>query len=259
MKFLNYKDISIPILFETEDFVVLNKPDGLIVELSYESDKFNVKDIISEVYNPAASITQQDIEAHKNDKEYNVVEEFKERQGLVHRLDADTSGVMVVSKTLKGFIHLKKQFMNRTVFKKYVAISYEKFSQAGLNQVIEINAPIGRSKKNRTKFIILEEGKPAVTQFKQIKFIGDDFTVWECIPKTGRTHQIRVHLTSLNCPILGDSKYSGIVRTRRDKDRFTRLFLHAFVLGFHDLNGKYHEFLADLPTEFTDLINHYKT
>lgn len=252
MGVISSKEYNIPIVAENDDFIVIDKPAGLIVELSYDSDKTNLKDIIEETYKPSESVSEEEEKAAMSDKkdQYNIVTEFKERSGLVHRLDADTSGVMVIAKTLKGFIHLKNQFLNRLVEKKYIAITYGKYTKAMLQQIVEINAPISRNKKNRTKFMIHDQGKQAVTIFKQIKFYGEEYTIWECIPKTGRTHQIRVHLTALNCPIIGDQKYSGLVRSRRDKGKFDRLFLHSEELVFEDLDGNKVLYTSELPNEF---------
>jgi len=181
------------------------------------------------------------------------------RPGIVHRLDKDTSGVMVVAKDDEAYHHLIRQFKNRTVEKVYLAIAYGKFSQAeGL-----VNVAIGRHPRERKRMSTrTKKGRIAITRWKRVENL-DGFSLLEIYPQTGRTHQIRVHLSSMGHPILGDPLYGRKGRPGSIQDpflkecvkRMNRQALHAHRLAFnHPRTGERVQFEAFLPQDMQDAL-----
>ena len=167
------------------------------------------------------------------------------RPGIVHRLDKDTSGLIVVAKKNEAHYSLAKQFQDHTIKRKYVALVKGKVEfDEGI-----IDLPIARHPRSREKMTInYADSKSAQTIYRVLKRFTD-YTFIELMPKTGRTHQLRVHLAYIGHPILGDIKYG--VRS----DKISRPALHAQVLGFsHPATGKYIEFSTDLPADMERLI-----
>ncbi len=174
------------------------------------------------------------------------------RNGIVHRLDKETSGLLLVAKTPEVFANLQAQFKQRKVHKKYLALVHGKIDPA---QGV-IKAAISRSPFDRKKFGIFLGGREAETRYKTIFnfqfsiFKKEEFTLLELEPKTGRTHQIRVHLQYLGHPIVGDEKYGGRKTARSDRKWCPRQFLHASYLSFnHPQTGKRVEFSSNLPAD----------
>ena len=162
-----------------------------------------------------------------------------QRPGIVHRLDKDTSGLMVVAKTEGAHHHLSEQIQERHIRKGYTALV------AGIIEDDEgiIDAPIGRDLRHRKRMAVVEGGRASVTRYSVVRRVGG-CTLVEVFPTTGRTHQIRVHFASLGHPLVGDVLYGG--RT----DVLDRQFLHAHLLGFeHPQSGEYVEFRSPLPME----------
>jgi 23S rRNA pseudouridine1911/1915/1917 synthase len=181
------------------------------------------------------------------------------RPGIVHRLDKDTSGVMVVAKDDQAYHHLIKQFKNRTVEKVYLAIAYGEFIQAeGL-----IDSAIGRHPKERKRMSTrTKKGRIAITRWKRVEHL-DGFSLLEIYPQTGRTHQIRVHLSSMGHPLLGDPLYGRKGRPGSIQDpllkecvrRMNRQALHANRLAFdHPRTGERVQFEALLPQDMQDIL-----
>lgn len=167
------------------------------------------------------------------------------RPGIVHRIDKETSGLLVVAKNNKALEHLGNQLKEKTVTRKYVAL-VEGVIPHNLGKV---NAPIGRDPKNRQKMACVENGKPAVTNFKVLHRYASN-TLIECVLETGRTHQIRVHMNYIGYPIVGDPKY-GLRKT----DTTYGQFLHAKTLGFiHPKTNEYIEFDSELPTYMSEYL-----
>jgi 23S rRNA pseudouridine1911/1915/1917 synthase len=163
------------------------------------------------------------------------------RPGIVHRIDKETSGLLVIAKTPKALEDLSDQLKHKTVTRKYIALT-EGVIPHNLGKV---NAPIGRDPKNRQKMACVENGKDAVTNFKVLQRFENN-TLIECELETGRTHQIRVHMNYIGYPIVGDPKY-GIKKT----DTTYGQFLHAKTLGFiHPKTKEYMEFDSELPEYF---------
>jgi 23S rRNA pseudouridine1911/1915/1917 synthase len=181
------------------------------------------------------------------------------RPGIVHRLDKDTSGVMVVAKDDQAYHHLIKQFKNRTVEKLYLALAHGKFTESeGL-----IDAAIGRHPKERKRMSTrTKKGRAAITRWKRVENL-DGFCLLEIYPQTGRTHQIRVHLSSMGHPLLGDPLYGRKGRPGSIQDlvlkecvrRMSRQALHAHRLAFdHPRTGERVQFEAPLPQDMKDVL-----
>ena len=165
------------------------------------------------------------------------------RPGIVHRLDKGTSGLIVVAKNQKALEDLKSQFKKRTVVKGYLALVGGKLEPP----VGVINEPISRHEKNRKKFTTTGGGKEAATNYKVLEYKKDLFTLVEAQPKTGRTHQIRVHFASIGHPLVGDKLYGGRAASR--------LFLHASYLEFaHPQTKKRIKFTSLLPGRLEGIL-----
>jgi len=167
------------------------------------------------------------------------------RPGIVHRIDKDTSGLLMVAKNDQAHEHLVNQLVEKTVTRKYTAIVHGNIP----HEYGTIDAPIGRDPKDRQRMTVVDNGKKAVTHFR-VRDRYEDFTLVECELETGRTHQIRVHMKYIGYPLAGDPKYGP-----RKTLPLNGQALHAGTLGFvHPRTGEYMEFHAELPEEFTKLI-----
>lgn len=222
------------VIYEDDDILAVNKPAGLLVHgISNKAGR-----------NKEPTLADWLIARHPEIK--NVGDDPALRPGIVHRLDRDTSGVMLVAKNQKAFEHLKSLFMSRAMQKEYIAVVWGKFKEReGV-----IDAPLGivvGSTKRSTRSAKM--AKSAVTHYRVIRAVergGDDYTVLLVIPQTGRTHQIRVHLASIGHPIVGDTLYG-----RRKKSAWaSRLMLHAMSVQFTTLAGTAIRIEAPLPEEF---------
>lgn len=172
------------------------------------------------------------------------------RSGIVHRLDKETSGVLVVAKTKEAFEGLQRQFKNREVEKSYIALVHGELKP----EEGEIKAEVGRLPWRRDRFGILPGGRESETWYKVIKYVGEN-TLVEFFPKTGRTHQIRIHAKHIGHPIVGDEFYAGRKTARTDRKWCTRLFLHAASIKFaHPKTKKVVEYKSELPKELQDVL-----
>jgi len=169
------------------------------------------------------------------------------RPGVVHRLDKDTSGLIVIAKNDFAREYLAGQFKNRTVTKRYLVLVKGRLSpERGI-----IEAPIGRDPYHRRRMAIVEAGKQAITQYEVRKYL-DDYTLVEVSPLTGRTHQIRVHLSAIGYPVVGDPVY-GIKSAYLD-----RQFIHAYHLGFRlPSTRQYQEFASPLPVDLERALQQF--
>lgn len=226
------KNLEVKILYENDSILVFDKPAGLTVNKA-ESQKDNVtlQDIVAEKY-PSIYIVHPDLVTPET-------KDFYSRSGLVHRLDKDTSGIIIVAKNPQIFSQIQSQFKDRSIVKKYLALVIGRIKDMQIGEEFEINAPIKRGVRNREKFTIARDGRESETHFKVLDFYEDSityekYTLVECTPKTGRTHQIRVHLAALGHPVLGDSLYSGKKRYKKLEETLGRQFLHAFYIKFYD-------------------------
>ncbi len=222
---LEPENIPLNIIYVDEDIIVLNKPAGLIVHPGAGRRGGTLVNALLFHFPEVALVGSP------------------ERPGIVHRLDGDTSGVMVVARSGLAYKNLQRQFKNREVDKSYIGIVWGKFSQKGG----KIDWGIGRHPHDRQRFSVrTNRPKEAVTIFRVVHETKN-FSVLEIKPITGRTHQIRVHLAAAGHPVVGDRRYGRKMAGTPG----TRLFLHAQRLAFlHPRKQRWMEFEAPLPSEF---------
>ncbi len=229
------------IIFEDEELLVLDKPAGWIVnEATTTKSTPVIQTWISKNFDfPLAS-----------DGEF--------RNGIVHRLDKETSGVLLVAKTQEAMINLQSQFKERKVKKIYLALVHGKVDPTKG----EVNAPIGRLTHNRKRFGIVPGGKPAVTSYEVDNYYQADggiYTMLSLRPKTGRTHQIRVHTKYLGHPVVADEFYAGRKTSRNDRKWCPRLFLHASGIEINNpTSGREEEYKSELPKDLAGSLTRLK-
>ena len=217
------EDIPLEIVYEDEAVAVVNKPQGMVVHPSAGHPNGTMVNALMYHVKDLSSIN-------------GVI-----RPGIVHRIDKDTSGLLMVAKNDLAHESLAKQLKDKTSLRKYVALVHGVIP----HEKGTINAPIGRSKVNRKMQAVREDGKPAVTHFNVLERFND-FTLVELTLETGRTHQIRVHMKYIGYPLAGDPVY-GPSKTLKGNGQF----LHAKLLGFtHPITGQEMVFEAPLPTIF---------
>ncbi|MCB0175693.1 MAG: RluA family pseudouridine synthase [Anaerolineae bacterium] len=204
------ENIPLDIVFEDADLIVVNKPAGLVVHPAHGHTSGTLVNALLARYPDLAEMSKPGTESTT-------------RPGIVHRLDQDTSGLIVIARTPDALRHLQRQFKARTVDKIYLALVH------GQPEAPEgvIDVPLGRDPRHRQKFAPRADGKPARTHFKVLEFYVD-YSLLEIGLETGRTHQIRVHLAWLGCPVVGDTVYGR----RRNRLGLERHFLHAWRLSF---------------------------
>ena len=224
--------IPLNIIYEDKAVIVLNKPAGMVVHPACGNYSGTLVNALLYHFPGLTRRKFPDIN----------------RVGLVHRLDKDTSGVMVVAKNNTSLAHLAKQFENKKVEKVYLALVSGKM----VNPEGSIEAPVGRKITDRRKMAVTSiKSRQAITDFTVHEILGD-FTFLEVRPKTGRTHQIRVHLAHIGHPVVGDSEYG---RPAPENLRVSRQLLHAYKLGFiHPVKKDWVKFTAPLPKEFKKVI-----
>ena len=233
--------MDITILYEDRVFLVLNKPAGLIVHGDGKTKGASVSEWLLSHYPGIKNVGEPWISQNG---------ETIHRPGIVHRLDKDTSGVLAIAKDQDTFNFLKSQFKQRTVDKIYHAFVYGEVKEDGGT----IDRPIARSRKDFRLWSAQRgargEAREAVTQFRVIKR-GNGFSFLEVCPKTGRTHQIRVHLKAINHPVVCDALYAP---KRECSLGFKRLALHASSLTLTMPNEKKETFKAEFPQDFEGAI-----
>jgi len=226
------ESISLDIVYEDEGIIVVNKPPGMVVHPAYGHRTGTLVNAIL-AHCPDLAGAEDDL-----------------RPGIVHRLDKDTSGLIIVAKNDAARRRLQRQFKRREVHKVYVALLEGRLEP--VQGVIE--APIGRDKKRRKRMAVVEGGREARTEYRVVEYFGTEvgkasrpYTLVEAEPRTGRTHQVRVHFASIRHPLAGDTVY-GFRKQRVSGLR--RQFLHAQALGFR-LPGtdEYIELTAELPDD----------
>ena len=224
-------DLKLEIVYEDTDLLVVNKPKGLVVHPSSTySEATLVHGLLHQVNNLSG---------------INGVL----RPGIIHRIDKDTSGLLLVAKSDIAHKELSKDLKEHTIKREYRALVYGEFDET--SGVIE--AKINRNPKSRLKMAITDDGRDAITTFKVLeRFNG--FTYISCTLKTGRTHQIRVHMSYIGHPVVGDSLYGP-----RKVIGKTGQFLHAYLIGFmHPTKKKYLEFVSQLPLEFEHKLDEFR-
>ncbi|MCB9811576.1 RluA family pseudouridine synthase [Candidatus Nomurabacteria bacterium] len=231
------------ILFEDANVIVVNKPVGLMVHEDGVSKEETVVDWLLSRAPEARGVGEAG---------YSPKGEVLERSGVVHRLDRDTSGVLILAKNQEAFVHLKAQFKDRQVKKEYVALVYGTLpEERGV-----IDRPIGRSASDFRKRSAERGAKgtlrEAITHYERLEegqYEGETFSLVRLLPKTGRTHQLRVHLKAIGRPIVGDSLYAGKKRETSNNIGLERLALHAEALTLTLPSGEAKRFVAPLPSE----------
>lgn len=228
---------TIPILFENDDVLVVDKPSGLAVHGSDRSEQYTLADWFAEHYPTSADVGEPLVLT---------TGKVIDRAGIVHRLDADTSGVIILAKTQEAYEHLKKQFHDRLTKKVYNAFVYGNVrDDRGI-----INRPIGKSRRDPRLRTAMRGARgllrPSITHYRVLDR-GTGGTYLELRPKTGRTHQIRVHMKSMNHPVVADPLYAPEKPTIFG---FNRLALHARQLTIELPNGEERVFEAPLPEDF---------
>ncbi len=239
------ENIPLDIVFEDNFLAVINKPAGMVVHPGAGISSGTLANAIAWHFKfqiPNSKLEQSGI---------------NNRVGIVHRLDKDTSGLIVVAKDIDTHEALNEQFRNREVFKSYIALVHGAIEQNSG----KIDAPIAREKHNRTKMSVRGHGRNALSLWK-VKKRFEKFTLVTVEIKTGRTHQIRVHLAYINHPVVGDETYnSGRDKTVKDTEirqsikELNRFFLHAEKLSFtHPVIKEKMDFVVELPKELSDFL-----
>lgn len=221
--------MPLKVLFEDEDIIVIDKPAGVVVHPAPGQAGHTISNAVLAHY-PALGEIDDSV-----------------RPGIVHRLDKDTSGVMVIAKNKAAQLNLVQQFKSRLVAKTYLVLVKGRMTpEKGI-----IEAAIGRNPNDRKKMAIVSRGREARSEYRVIRYL-EGYSLLEVSPKTGRTHQIRVHLAAVGFPVVGDAVYG--VRSPWLK----RQFLHAFKLGLKlPSTGQYMEFTSELPPDLHEALDKF--
>lgn len=236
------------IIYQDKQIVVLGKPAGLVVNRAQTTKgKETLQDWI-EGKNVIANFSS-------HNRRLKSASTFWNHSGIVHRLDKETSGLIIIAKTPEAFVCLQKQFKERSVVKKYLALLHGKL----VPLVGDIRLPIKRNPQNRFRFGVFVDGRSAITNYKVKAYYQNPrqknkskryFSLVEVEPKTGRTHQIRVHFADLRHPVVSDDLYAGRKTSRSDRGWCRRLFLHATFLEItHPKTEKRINFISSLPID----------
>ena len=229
---LTAESTPLTIVYEDKDIIVVDKPAGLVVHPAPgHPSQTLVNAVLAHCPNLAMS--------------GDLI-----RPGIIHRLDKDTSGLIVIVKNDHARQCLGSQFKSRTVTKGYLVLVRGRLSpERGI-----IEAPIGRDPHHRKRMTIVENGKEASTQYQVKRYLGN-YTLLDVTPKTGRTHQIRVHLSAIGYPVVGDLVYGTKCRREAIESGVKRQFIHAYRLGFRlPSNDEYQEFTSPLPVDLEQVL-----
>ena len=241
-------ELPLDVLYEDEHLLVINKPSGLSMHPGAGNATHSLANaVVAHVGKKQARVGQPD------------------RPGIVHRLDKDTTGVVVVAKSTPVLAALSKQFAERTIERRYKALV---FTTPRAKRPVQqsdsgaVQAPIGRHATDRKRMAVTEKGKPSVTNWSVVERFPYGPLV-ECSLQTGRTHQIRVHMSYIGCPVVGDRTYgdfSGLpAKLRQAADELGRQALHAATLSFiHPATKETLSFEAKLPNDFEELLQAFR-
>lgn len=274
---------EITVSYEDDDILAINKPAGVIVNRAKTVVGDTLQDWLEQHVSEIGAIVKKGIYPDgwrsvipdEFSEEYGSPQEiFLQRSGIAHRLDKNTSGVMLVAKHPGSLLELLRQFKQREVQKQYLCLTHGKFTMVKG----ELDVPIGRRSKNRKLFGVVADGRQAVTQYevqeyfpnfdekrlleetglKELRFSSyNGFSLVKCFPKTGRTHQIRVHMAHLAHPIVGDTSYVGKKRKKIDVLWCKRHFLHAQTIEFkHPRTKKMMSLRADLSSDLQKVLEY---
>ncbi len=234
--------MNIPIIYEDEDLLAINKPAGLVVHYDGKTDEPSVVTWLLSKY-PDMKNVGEPVTLSTG--------EVIDRPGIVHRIDRETSGVLLIAKNARSFLFFKQQFQDRNVRKTYLAFVYGEMKES---EAI-ITKPIGRSKKDFRQFAVGREARgvlrEAVTHYTVLdrgQVEGEGYSFVEVAPRTGRTHQIRVHFKSIHYPVVADKLYAP--NRLRPALGFDRLALHASRIEVTSLTGQTLIIEAPLPADF---------
>jgi 23S rRNA pseudouridine1911/1915/1917 synthase len=241
------EDIPLNIVYEDEEIIVVNKPAGMVTHPGAGASSGTLANGLVYYLNRIG---------HQPPRRGGT-----SRPGIVHRLDVGTSGLIVVAKTDRAHLNLAEQFEARSVTKNYIALAYGVLKEDSG----KIEAAIGRDQRNRVKMAVTREGRQATTLFRVVERF-DEFTLLDVEIKTGRTHQIRVHMAHIKHPVVGDSTYGAgransikSAKLRAAVAKLDRPFLHAARLGFtHPVTGERMEFTTPLPGELRLFLEQIK-
>jgi 23S rRNA pseudouridine1911/1915/1917 synthase len=248
------------VIFEDKELLVLDKPAGMVVNRSDTTrGEVTLQDFVEEHLKlPKAATRAFDPNFKTLDYGEQAKLDFVSRAGIVHRLDKETSGIILVAKTADSFFNLQSQFKDRKVQKTYLALAHGKIEpEEGI-----IDVEVGRLPWNRKRFGVLSGGRGSITHYRVIsnfQFLISNskevLTLVELTPKTGRTHQIRVHLQYIKHPIFGDPLYAGRKTSKNDRKLLPRVFLHAAKISiFHPKTGAQMSFESPLSEDLQKFI-----
>lgn len=230
------------IIYEDENLFVIDKPSGWITNSSNTTT--------------TQPVIQKWLEENFT---YKICGNQEIRSGIVHRLDKETSGLLVVAKDEEVFYKLQSEFKNRKVLKTYLALLHGKLANDSGN----VTAEVGRLPWRRDRFGIVPGGRPSETNYKLVKFYPEErggYSLVEFFPKTGRTHQIRIHAKYLGHAIVSDDFYAGRKTARNDRKFCPRLFLHAKSIEFtHPVTGKTVKYESELPNDLLEVLQRIST
>ncbi|MGD9589024.1 MAG: RluA family pseudouridine synthase [Pyrinomonadaceae bacterium] len=258
------EDIPLDIVFENEYLAVINKPAGMVVHPGAGVQSGTLANAIAWHFGkPSSPPYEGGVAAASADGVVLPLEQkqaeagAQNRVGIVHRLDKDTSGLIVVAKDEQTHEKLAEQFRRRQVFKSYVALVHG----SPRDNSGTIDRPIARDRWHRTKMTVAANGRQAISLWK-VRQRFEKFTLLEVEIKTGRTHQIRVHLASVNHPVVGDATYNegrdktiADIEIKKAVEKLNRFFLHAEKLEFaHPKTGERLSFTSELPAELAQLL-----
>lgn len=249
------EDIKIDIVYEDDDIIVVNKPAGMVVHPGAGVSSGTLVNAIL----PKLSFNIQDVDEAEED-EIDISTISPQRPGIVHRIDKGTSGLLVIAKTIDAYYRLSMQVQEHSMIRRYIAVV------CGIPKQDHgtIVAPVGRSSRDRKKMAVTPVGRTAITHFDVLEKY-DQFSLISARLETGRTHQIRVHLSYIGHPVVGDREYGGQTRALNTKTselvmhaikNLKRQALHAELLGFrHPKTNEYMEFSAPIPDDIQNLID----
>ncbi|WFF37839.1 RluA family pseudouridine synthase [Moraxella nasibovis] len=233
------ENIALDVVYEDDDVIVINKPAGLVVHPGAGNRTGTLVNALLYHYPDNAHLP---------------------RAGLVHRIDKDTTGLLVVARSKSAQLDLTEQLKDKSVYRHYQCVCQGVPSDILRHATIDL--PIARHQTQRTKMAVRDSGKPAVTHILKAQGLGERYSLLDVRLETGRTHQIRVHLSHLGFALVGDAVYGKPIKSglseacRQAVQGFSRQALHAYRLGFiHPKSGEKMEFCADLPDDMKDLID----
>lgn len=223
------EDIPLDIVYEDDDLIVVNKPQGMVVHPA--AGNYTGTLVNALMFHCRGTLSAIN----------GVV-----RPGIVHRIDKDTSGLLVAAKNNEAHIFLAQQIKERKANRRYIALLNGILKEDGT-----VSKPIARHPVDRKKMAVCAGGREAVTHYHVMEHFGNEYTLAECVLETGRTHQIRVHMASIGHSVVGDKTY-GI---KKERFNLAGQLLHAATLGFvHPKSGEYMEFSAPIPNYFENIL-----